>query len=60
MSVHKDLTFAAQLPSTLTRCKQGRAVSTSLQHVLTILEQNLKLLHEDLALQLIFLVFQRV
>ena len=60
MSVHKDLALLTELPSALARGEERGAVGASLQHILAILEKNLELLHEDLALQLILLVFQRV
>ena len=56
MSVHKYLALLTELPPALTRSEEGRAMGAPLQHVLAVLEKNLELFHENLALQLIFLV----
>lgn len=60
VGVDKDLAFVAKLPPALARREQTRAVSAPLEHILAILEQYLEFLHEDLALQLVFLVLQAV
>lgn len=60
VGVYEDLTFLTELPSSLTRCEERGTVSTALEHVLTVLKEDLKLFHENLALQLIFLIFQLV
>ena len=60
MGANKNLRFFTKLPLTLPFSEKFRAVSTPMQHILTFLKQNFELLHENLALQLVFPVVQRV
>jgi len=56
--VYENLTLVTKLPAPLICSEEGPAVGTSLQHVLLVLKQNFELLHENLALQLVFFVHQ--
>ena len=58
MGIDENLALVAKLPSTLRRSEQLRTVSTALKHVLIVLKQNFELLHENLALKFVFLVFK--
>ena len=60
MSINENLTFLTDLPSALRLSEQGRAMSTPLEHVLVVLEQDFEFFHENFALQLVFLVFEAI